>query len=111
VKTVTLIPPLSARSTNLATQVIPIGNLAMQGGSSQAGPQNARTVGAAKAATKLGTGFYSQVVPGETQAMPNSPNDFQVGRTYAYAPSNAAQSAPGEPPSNATATSGQNPPQ
>lgn len=115
VKQVVAIPAESAKSTNLAEQVIPIGNLAMQGGSSQAGPQNARTVGAAKAAAAnnsgLGTGFYSNVVPGETQAMPNSANDYQVGRTYAYAPSNATQSSSGAPPTNSNATSGSNPPQ
>ena len=86
----------------------------MQGGSSQAGPQNARTVGAAKAAAKdsgLGTGFYSNVVPGQSEGMPNSANDYQVGRTYAYAPSNATQTSSGAPPTNPGATSGQNPPQ
>ena len=116
VKTVVAIAPQSAQSTNLATQVIPIGNLAMQGGSSQGGLQNARTVGAAKTAaaapnTYGGTGFYSNVVPGQSEAMPNSANDYQVGRTYAYAPSNATQSSPGAPPTNAATTSGQNPPQ
>jgi hypothetical protein len=115
VKKVVAIAPDSAKSTNLAEQVIPIGNLAMQGGSSQAGPQNARTVGAAKAAAAntsgLGTGFYSNVVPGQSEAMPNSANDYQVGRTYAYAPSNASQSSAGAPPTNPAVTNGSNPPQ
>ncbi len=116
VKAVTQIPSASAKSTNLAESVVPIGNLAMQGGSSQAGPQNARTVAASKnaAAAKdsgLGTGFYSNIIPGQTEAMPNSANDYQVGRTYAYAPSNATQTSAGAPPTNPAVTSGQNPPQ
>jgi hypothetical protein len=91
-------------------QVIQIGDLAMQGGSSQAGPTNARAVGAAKA-PELGKGFYSAIVPGQTQGFPNSPNDYQVGRTFAGPPGNATQSAPGAPPTMPAATSGQNPPQ
>ena len=115
VKTVSQVPAASAQASNLAEQVIPIGNLAMQGGSSQAGAQNLRTVGQPKAAAKEnqigGPGFYSDIIPGQTQAMPNSANDYQVGRTYAYAPSNATQSSPGAPPTNPSATNGQNPPQ
>lgn len=114
VKTVVQISSDAAKSTNRSQQVIPIGNLAMQGGSSQAGSQNARTIGAAKTAANqsgLGTGFYSNVVPGQSEAMPNSANDYQVGRTFAYSPSNATQSSSGAPPTNATATSGSNPPQ
>jgi len=115
VKAVAQVAPSSAQSTNLAAQVIPIGNLAMQGGSSQGGTQNLRTVGQAKAAAKEnqigGPGFYNNLVPGQSEAMPNSANDYQVGRTYAYAPSNATQSSPGAPPTNPGATNGQNPPQ
>ena len=93
-----------------ADQVIQIGNLAMQGGSSQAGPARA---GAAppKGGPALGKGFYTAVVPGQTIAEPNSPNDYLVGRTFAGPPANAVQSAPGAPPSAPAATSGQNPPQ
>jgi hypothetical protein len=114
VKQVVRITPNTAAATNAAEQLIPIGNLAMQGGSAQGGPTNVRTIGQAKAATNnsgLGTGFYSNVVPGESQAMPNSANDYQVGRTYAYAPSNATQSSAGAPPTAPSATNGQNPPQ
>jgi hypothetical protein len=116
VTTVVAIAAPNAQATNPATRVIPIGNLAMQGGSAQGGPQNARTVGAAKTAaaapgTYGGAGFYSNLVPGQSEAMPNSPNDYQVGRTYAYAPSNATQSSPGAPPTNAATTNGANPPQ
>jgi hypothetical protein len=110
-KKVTKIPSATAQATNLADQVIPIGNLAMQGGSAQAGPTNARAVSAAKNTSGLGTGFYGNVIPGETQAFGNSANDYQVGRTYAYAPSNATQSSSGAPPTNPTATNGQNAPQ
>lgn len=116
VKSVAQVAPSSANSANLAAQVIPIGNLAMQGGSSQAGPQNARVIGQAKAGAAKenqigGPGFYNNVIPGQSEAMPNSANDYQVGRTYAYAPSNATQSSPGSPPTNPSATNGQNPPQ
>jgi hypothetical protein len=116
VKRVYSIPPDSAKSTNLAEQVIPIGNLAMQGGSAQGGLQNLRSVGAAKNAaapnTQLGgAGFYNNVVPGQSQAMPNSANDNVVGKDWAYAPANATQSSPGAPPMMPSATSGQNPPQ
>lgn len=114
VKSFAQIPAMDAKTTNV-DRVVPIGNLAMQGGSSQAGPQNLRTIGQAKAAGKEnqigGPGFYSNVVPGQTEAMPNSANDYQVGRTYAYAPSNATQSSAGAPPTNPAATNGQNPPQ
>jgi hypothetical protein len=116
VKSVSQVPAASAQASNLAEQVIPIGNLAMQGGSSQAGPQNLRTIGQAKGGAPKenqigGPGFYNNIIPGQTEAMPNSANDYQVGRTYAYAPSNATQSSPGAPPTNSVATNGQNPPQ
>lgn len=116
VKSYVQIPAATAQSSNLAERVVPIGNLAMQGGSSQAGPQNARVVGQAKAGAPKenqygGPGFYSNMVLGESVAAPNSANDYQVGRTYAYAPSNATQSSPGAPPTNPSATNGQNPPQ
>ena len=115
VKAVAQITAVDAKTTNV-DRVVPIGNLAMQGGSSQAGPQNLRTIGQAKGAAAKenqigGPGFYSNVIPGQTEAMPNSANDYQVGRTYAYAPSNATQSSPGAPPTNPSMTDGQNPPQ
>ncbi len=110
VKKVAQIAPANAQQTNLATEVIPIGNLAMQGGSSQAGPQNARTVAAAKA-PQLGQGFYGNVVPGTSQAMPNSANDNVVGKDWAYGPGNAVVSSPGGVPMMPSATSGSNPPQ
>jgi len=112
------IPSGSAKSANLAEQVIPIGNLAMQGGSSQGGPTNARVIGQAKAAAAApkegqygGPGFYNNMVVGESVAAPNSANDYQAGRTYAYAPSNATQSSPGAPPTAPSMTNGSNPPQ
>lgn len=91
---------------------VQIGNLAMQGGSTQAGPARAGTVATAKSGgPELGKGFYSNVVPGQTIGEPNSPNDYQVGRTFAGPPPNAVQSSPGAPPTAPAATSGQNPPQ
>ena len=116
-KTVVQIPAENAKTINIAERIVPIGNLAMQGGSSQGGPTNMRVIGQAKAAAPaadksgLGTGFYSDIVPGQTQAYGNSPNDYQVGRTYAYAPATATQSSPGAPPTAPAATNGQNPPQ
>jgi hypothetical protein len=112
VKRVTRISPQSAESTNLADRVVQIGTLAMQGGSSQAGPQNARVVGQQQPkGPQLGEGFYSNLVPGQSVAMPNSANDYQVGRTYAAPPSNAVQTSPGAPPTAPAQTNGQNPPQ
>ena len=115
-KSVFQIPAENAKTINIAERVVPIGNLAMQGGSSQAGATNMRVVGQAKAAASKenqigGPGFYSNVIPGQTEAMPNSANDYQVGRTYAYAPSSATQSSPGAPPTAPSMTNGQNPPQ
>jgi hypothetical protein len=104
------IPAATAQATDLAQAVIPIGNLAMQGGSSQAGPQNARTVSAPKG-PELGQGFYGNLVPGASIGMPNSANDYQVGRTFAAPPSNAVQSSPGAPPTAPAQTDGQSPPQ
>ena len=110
-KKVTRVGAAAVQDRNPADAVIPIGNLAMQGGSTQAGPTNARAVSAPKDKSGLGTGFYSDIVPGQTQAYGNSANDYKVGATYAYAPSNAVQSSPGSPPTNPSATNGQNPPQ
>jgi len=110
-KQVTQLSAASVQSANPVDAVIRIGNLAMQGGSAQAGPTNARAVSAPKNSSGLGTGFYSDVVPGQTQAFGNSANDYKVGATYAYAPSNATQSSPGAPPTNPAATNGQNAPQ
>ena len=118
-KSVYQIPAENAKTVNIAERVVPIGNLAMQGGSSQGGPTNARVIGQAKAAAAAapkdgqygGPGFYSNMVVGESVAAPNSANDYQAGRTYAYAPSNATQSSPGSPPTAPAMTNGQNPPQ
>jgi hypothetical protein len=110
-KKVTRVGAAAVQTKNPADAVIQIGNLAMQGGSAQAGPTNARAVNAPKDKSGLGTGFYSDIIPGQTQAYGNSPNDYKVGATYAYAPSNATQSSPGAPPTNPAMTNGQNPPQ
>ena len=40
----------------------------------------------------------SKLVPGSTIANPASPNDYREGRTVAYPPAAATQSAPGQPP-------------
>ena len=109
-KTVTKVSSAAVQPANPADAVIRIGNLAMQGGSTQAGPTNARAVSAPKDTSGLGTGFYNNVIPGETQAFGNSANDYKVGATYAYAPSNATQSSPGAPPTNPAATNGQDAP-
>lgn len=99
VRRITQITATAATAVNPADRVVSIGNLAMQGGSTQAGPTNASARGKAGAAgSKIGEGFYGNVVPGVTEGMPNSANDYQVGRTFAAPPGNAVQSAPGEPP-------------
>jgi hypothetical protein len=111
VKVITKISAQAAMATNPADRVVQIGNLAFQGGSSQAGPTRAGAAAAKAGTPALGKGFYSTVVPGQTIANPNSPGDYQVGRTFAGPPPNAVQSAPGAPPSMPASTSGQNPPQ
>ena len=40
----------------------------------------------------------STQVPGVNMPLPNSPNDYKEGRTIAYPPASAVQSAPGQPP-------------
>lgn len=113
VKSVLGIASNSAHASNVAEQVIPIGNLAMQGGASQGGPTNARAVNQPKPAANTigGPGFYNNLVPGQSEAMPNSANDYQVGRTFAYGPANATQSSAGDVPTAPSMTNGQNPPQ
>jgi hypothetical protein len=112
VRRITQINAAAAEATNPADRIVPIGNLAMQGGSAQAGATNANAVARNKAAAgaKLGEGFYGNVVPGVTEGNPNSPNDYQVGRTFAAPPGNAVQSAPGEPPMMAPNAANANPP-
>jgi hypothetical protein len=97
VRRIVQIPAAAAAQTNPADRVVSIGNLAMQGGSAQAGATNASAARKA-GGPEIGKGFYGNVVPGVTEGMPNSPNDYQVGRTFAAPPGNAVQSAPGEPP-------------
>ena len=109
VKTLTRITQQAAFATLPKEKLVQIGNLAFQG-SSQAGPAAAGTA-STKTATGIGTGFYGNVVPGQTQGMPNSANDNQVGRTWAAPPGNAVQSSPGAPPTNPGLTNGANPPQ
>ena len=106
------ITPVNVDTTDPTYRVIAIGNLAMQGASTQAGPANASAVrpkGPAK--QELGEGFYSDLKMGESLAQDaGRSGDYSVGRTYAYAPSSATQSSPGAPPTNAGATGGQSPP-
>ena len=97
VRRIVQIPPATATAANPADRVVSIGNLAMQGGSAQAGATNASAARKA-AGPEIGKGFYGNVVPGVTEGLPNSANDYQVGRTFAAPPGNAVQSAPGEPP-------------
>ena len=89
-----------------------IGNLAMQGGSTQAGPKNASQVKPKGAGgQQLGEGFYSDLKMGESLADDaGRSGDYTVGRTYAYAPATATQSSPGAPPTAPGATNGQSPP-
>jgi hypothetical protein len=109
VRRITQIDRAAATATNPADRLITIGNLAMQGGSTQAGATNASARKPA-AGPEVGKGFYGNVVPGVTEGMPNSPNDYQVGRTFAAPPGNAVQSAPGEPPMMAPSGTNANPP-
>jgi opacity protein-like surface antigen len=97
VRRIVQIDRAAATAVNPADRVVSIGNLAMQGGSTQAGPTNASAVRKTQV-PEIGKGFYGNVVPGITEGLPNSLNDYKVGRTYAAPPANAIQSAPGDPP-------------
>lgn len=109
VKALGRITPQAAAATLPQEKLVQIGNLAFQG-TAQTGPGNSSGV-RAKSAPALGRGYYSEVVPGVSQGMPNSPNDNVIGRTWAAPPGNASQGAPGSPPTNPAATAGMNPPQ
>jgi len=112
IKGITKITPDPAL-TNPNGSLIFIGNLAMQGGSSQAGPANANTVKPKNASNKpeLGEGFYSDLKMGQSIASDaGRSGDYAIGRAYAYAPATASQSSPGAPPTMPSATNGANPP-
>jgi hypothetical protein len=93
-------------------RAVQIGNLAMQGGSTQAGPKNANAVKSKAGKTpELGEGFYSDLKMGESLADDaGRSGDYTIGKTYAYAPSSGTQSSPGAPPTNPSMTNGANPP-
>ena len=42
--------------------------------------------------------YDSKQVPGMNLGLPNSPNDYREGKTFAYPPASATQSAPGDLP-------------
>lgn len=106
---VTKVDPEAA--TQPADTLVQIGNLAMQGGSTQAGPTNARAVAPKKGGPELGKGFYSDLKFGQSLAPDAAASgDYQIGRSYAAPPSSGVQSSPGAPPTMPSATSGANPP-
>jgi hypothetical protein len=109
IKTIT---PITIDVTDPSYKAVQIGNLAMAGGSTQAGAKNANTVKSkAAGGQQLGEGFYSDLKMGESLADDaGRSGDYQVGRTYAYAPATASQSSPGAPPTAPGSTNGQNPP-
>lgn len=78
--------------------VTEIGNLAMDGPRNQAGLGDSLPAGAAKRNPGFGQGFNDNVVPGATEARPNSASDYQVGRTVAAPPASAVQSSAGAVP-------------
>ncbi len=101
----------AAAATQPADTLVQIGNLAMQGGSAQAGPTNARAVVPKKGGPELGQGFYSDLKFGQSLAADAAASgDYQIGRSYAAPPSSGVQSSPGAPPTMSSATSGSNPP-
>jgi hypothetical protein len=109
---VKLITPVAAEAPDATYRVVPIGNLAMQGGSSQAGAANAVKPKAAAKGPEIGEGFYSDLKFGQSLAPDAAASgDYQIGRAYGFPPSSASQSSPGAPPTNPSATSGSNPPQ
>ena len=104
------ITPVTIDPSDPTFKAVPIGNLAMQGGSTQAGRTNANAVAKPKG-QELGEGFYSDLKMGESLASDaGRSGDYSIGRTYAYAPSSASQSSPGAPPTNPAMTGGVNPP-
>jgi len=106
---VTKVAPATAAPP--ADTLVQIGNLAMQGGSTQAGPTNARAVAPKKGGPELGQGFYSDLKFGQSLAPDAAASgDYQIGRSYAAPPSSGVQSSPGAPPTMPSATSGANPP-
>ncbi len=93
---VTKIAPQVA--TQPAETLVQIGNLAMQGGSSQAGATNARAVAPKKGGPELGQGFYSDLKFGQSLAADAAAaNDYAIGRSYAAPPSSGVQSSPARP--------------
>ncbi len=106
------ITPVSVDTSDPSYRAVPIGNLAMQGGSTQAGPTNASAVKPKTAqGPQLGEGFYSDLKMGESLAPDaGAMKDYQVGRAYGFPPSSASQSSPGAPPTMPAATNGANPP-
>ena len=106
---VTKVAPATAAPP--ADTLVQIGNLAMQGGSTQAGPTNARAVVPKQSGPELGQGFYSNLKFGQSLAPDAAASgDYQIGRSYAAPPSSGVQSSPGAPPTMPSATSGANPP-
>ncbi len=111
IKHITKITPEAAAASTQQVSLVQIGTLAMQGGSTQAGPTNASAVKAKAQGPELGEGFYSDLKMGQTMAPDaGAMKDYQVGRAYGYPPSSASQSAPGAPPTMPAATNGASPP-
>ena len=106
------VTPITMDTSDPTYRVVPIGNLAMQGGSTQAGPTNANAVKPkSQGGPELGEGFYSDLKMGQSLAQDaGAMKDYQVGRAYGYPPSSASQSSPGAPPTMPAATNGANPP-
>ena len=102
---------VSVDTSDPSYKAVQIGNLAMAGGSTQAGPKNASTVKAKGTGQQLGEGFYSDLKMGESLAQDaGRSGDYAIGKDYAYAPASASQSSPGAPPTAPGSTNGQNPP-
>ncbi len=56
-------------------------------------------------------GWDSKQVPGQTLPYPVSPNDYREGRSFAYPPGTAVQTAPGQPPTGVPSGEPPKPPQ
>ena len=106
------VTPVTVDTSDPTYKVVAIGNLAMQGGSTQAGPTNANAAKPkSQGGPELGEGFYSDLKMGQSLAPDaGAMKDYQVGRAYGYPPSSASQSSPGAPPTMPAATNGANPP-
>ena len=80
------VTPVTVDTSDPTYKVVPIGNLAMQGGSTQAGPTNANAVKPKSQGPELGEGFYSDLKMGQTSGARRRGDEGLRGRTRVRLP-------------------------